>query len=258
MTSKPVKSIGKAATQSLVSELAQSVVQHLVQAPGRERLARIEDSAHLLYNEALAPQRRPNKELLAALRHFDPDSIDHCITEAARMLGEDWLSDRRSFAEVAWASASLYDFCKDVGRRWDNLQPPISSQSIVLATIDLEMHLLGPTMLAQRLRRSGHSVSLMCNVTARDILERLATDSFDGLMISTATQVGLERVVETIKEVRAKTGFSVPIAVGGAVLEFLGEQEKEQLGADLVTNDMVSALGFFGDSKNCLRLGAAQ
>ena len=252
---------GRAATNPLVGELAHSVIEYLVDTPGRARLVRVEDAADALYEASLNQAGFSTGMLqaeLAAHRINDPETVETCIALAARKLGDDWLTDARSFAEVAWASSRLFDYCKEIGRRWDNLQPPIASQSILVTTLDCEMHLIGPTILAQKIRRAGHSVSLMCNVAADEIEEKLSFNAFDGLMISTGSNAGLEIATETITQLRKNKALATPIVLGGAVLEFLSEGETEQMSADLATNDMDKALEFMSDSKSLLRLGAAQ
>lgn len=249
------------ASNPLVGDLARSVVENLVVSPGRARLDRLGDASNLVYTAALGKAWVTNPELqsqLAALKITDPDSVENCITSALHKLGEEWLADIRSFAEVASAAARLYDFCKHFDAGPECLQPVEHGLSVLLTTVDFEMHLVGPTILAQKLRRAGHSVSVMCNANGHDLSARLLSNTYDGLMISTASHVGLDHVAKTIKHIRNNTRVTPPIAVGGAVLEYLEAGEAERIGADLVTNDRDRVMVLFSEARSCLHLGAAQ
>ena len=251
----------RSTTNPLVGYLARSVVENLMVSPSRARLGRLGDASQLIYTAALSNARVTNQELqvqLAALKVTDPDSVENCISSALRRLGEEWLADTCSFAGVASASARLYDFCKQFDAGPECLQPVEHGLSVLLTTVDFEMHLVGPTILAQKLRRAGHSVSVMCNASEHDLTARLLSHTYDGVMISTASHVGLDRVAKTIKHIRNYARFTPPIAVGGAVLEYLEAGEAERIGADLVTNDRDRALVLFSEARSCLHLGAAQ
>lgn len=250
-----------AAADHLVAALAQSVVDFMVEERGHARQSQIHAAKDLIYKASVSKGELSIDNVrrgLADLRLHEPEHIERSIQGAARRLGEDWLEDTRSFAEVSRASAEILSLCRDIGWRSDNLRPNENRQSIIVATIASEMHLIGPTILAQRLRRAGHSVALMCNVQAEDLVRKIASNDFDGLMISTASIDGLERVADTTKQMRQAMGTSLPICVGGAALDFLSATDLGALDVDLVTNDLNEALALLMDAKAVVTLGAAR
>lgn len=177
---------------------------------------------------------------LVTLRISPTDIIDHCIPQVARMLGEDWVNDRLSFARVSVASVRLYALCKSSGQEWDNLRMGGDCRTLLLATIDREDHIIGPAVLADQLRRRGHSVRLQSNATGASLAQLVARDNFDGVLISVATRDGLETAAKAIRELRL-SGSDTVIALGGAVLNEDGI-DKSKTGADVTTNDIDEAL----------------
>ena len=226
-------------TDTLVGGLAQSVIGKLVETPseGQQRRLDVAERTLRLATLDFAPFRPEDiVEEISALRISELDLVEHCIPGVARRLGEDWLSDDLSFAEVSRASARLFGLCKEVGRDWDQLARPESSCTIMLLTMPGEQHLIGPTLLAQKLRRAGHSVSFVPSASIEDIQRRLGDATFDGVLMSVATEHGLDAANDTINTVRREFGVGVPIVLGGAALEFCGV-DAEHVGAELVTNE---------------------
>lgn len=248
------------ARAKLVDQLAHAVVEVLNTTPSKVRRAQLAEAVDIIYRAACKSEAMSVPELLDELRGLrikEPSVIEDCIGEAARRLGEDWLADRRGFADVALASSRLLDLCGRTLRNQTGHNATFGGQSLIVATIYPEMHLIGPAILANRLRRLGHSVSIMCNVSAEAVSDKLSSDQFDGVMISCASQSGLESVIATIKHLRKTIEFCPPIALGGPVVEFIETKDALSIGADLITTDEKAALVAFETSMHHLRIRAA-
>lgn len=228
---------------SLVDGLARSVILKVSATPHQRRFRRLEIATKILYaavTDGRAFDRDQVKTDLEALRVTRTDIVDQCIPHVAHALGEDWKIDRMTFAEVSSASARLYGLCKSIGQDWDNIHPSMNSRAVLLATLDRESHIIGPAVLADQLRRRGHSVHLHSNASARTICEKTSQDHFDGVLLSISTLQALESAVKVIRELR--TTKNVPLIVlGGAVLNEDGI-DVSQTGADMMTNDIDAAL----------------
>ena len=228
---------------SLLDGLALSVISRVNSAPHQRRNRRIDVGSKILLAGVLDRAAFDIAVIqgdLASLRIAPTDIVDYCIPQAARDLGEGWVEDRLSFAEVSIGSARLYTLCKAISAGWDNLRPPANTRSILLTTVDREDHILGPAVLADQLRRRGHSVHRLSNGTGPVIAEKLRNGRFDGLMISASTTHALETSGSVIKHVRG-AGCDVPIILGGHALS-LNAQKAMGTGADVVTNDIEDAL----------------
>ncbi len=235
-------------SRSLVDGLARSVISKVSTTPHHRRHRRVEIGTNVLYAAVLdktAYDSDAVKSDLAMLRISMTDIVDRCIPDVATMLGEDWVADRLSFARVTVASARLYSLCKSVGQEWDNVRSTTGSRAVLLATISREDHIIGPAVLADQLRRRGHSVQLHSNADAQSLAEKLAQGRFDGVMISVATHHGLELASKAITELKAG-GVDSVVVLGGAVLNENGFDDKAT-GADVITNSIDEALDAISD-----------
>lgn len=232
-----------AGSGSLVDGLARSVISQVSATPHQRRLRRVDVATKVLYaavTDSATFDRDQVEADLAALRIARPDIIDQCIPQVARALGDDWVTDRRSFAQVASASARLFGLCKSIGQSWDNIRPKLNTRALLLATLDRESHIIGPAVIADQLRRRGHSVQLHSNATEASLKERLAADRFDALLISVSTWHALESAIKAIKTLR-KNSSDILIVLGGAILNENGF-DVSVTGADVTTNDIDDAL----------------
>ena len=229
-----------------MSELANDVIERLIDLPSDVRQERLHVAANTLYRAAVDKRPFETSELyakLAKLRVTEPEHLENCAAEAARWLGDDWVQDNLGFAAVSRASSRLFSFCKDVGAQWNKFRETEHSQNILLATIAPEVHLIGPTILTQRLRRKDHSVAHCSNASVEEIGARIEKGSFDCLMISSASQIGLENVSRAIHILRRSLKKQMPIVLGGPALEFF-EDKAASAGADFVTNNENAALEY--------------
>ncbi len=243
MTGKNGSSTLLTGNGSLVDGLALSVISKVSATPHQRRFRRIEIGAKILYAAVLDRTGFEQDQVvadLAALRISKTDIIDQCIPQTARTLGLDWVEDRLGFAEVTSASARLYGLCKSIGQNWDNLRPGLNMRNLLLTTMNRESHILGPAVLADQIRRRGHSVLLHSNATAQSISEKIERERFDGILFSVSTWQALESAENAIRQISGRKGNAV-IAVGGTVLNEDGF-ELALTGADIVTNDIDAAL----------------
>ena len=242
-------------SNSLVDGLARSVISKVNATPHQRRNRRIEIGSKILSAAVLDGQgfdQDTVKSDLAALRITPTDIVDHCIPEVARELGADWVADRLSFAEVTVASSRLYGLCKSIGQDWDNIRPRMNARRLLLVTVDREDHILGPAVLADQLRRRGHSVMLHSNATGQSIAGKLSADEYDGVLVSVATFQALEKAPHVIKDV--KRSFPRTMVVLGGVATQLREARLVTTGADLVTNNIDDALDSLSGSDLSLRV----
>ncbi len=248
------------ATSPLVSGLAHTVINRLIDTPAESRERRLEIATKILYSAITHEDRFDQNALrqkLRGLRVNDDDLIDRCIGEAAAILGENWLDDTLSFAEVSIGASNLMGLCREISTSLSNLKPSRNSQTILLATVLREDHLIGPTLLAQKLRRNGHSVRVMNNSSPGEIARYIHRGKFDCLMLSAASYGSLENAEQAIRLIRRGPCAHVPVVLGGAALEFCGDAASS-IGADLVTNDAHMALDLLQDTWGSTQVGAAE
>ena len=248
------------AASPLVSGLAYTVINRLMETPIKSRERCLETASNMLYLAITREERFDQNALrqeLSELQVNDDDLINRCIGEAAAILGENWLDDTLSFAEVSIGASHLMGLCREICASWSNQKPVRNSQAILLATVLREDHLIGPTLLAQKLRRRGHSVRVMNNSSPDEIARHIHRGGYDCLMLSTASYASLENAEQAIRLARRGPHAHVPVVLGGAALEFCGDAT-DSIGADLVTNDEHMALELLQDTWRSAQAGAAE
>lgn len=176
---------------------------------------------------------------------------DVYVPEVARRLGKAWEDDVVSFAEVTMGVARLQAVLREVGSAWaanSNSRMRDDAATLLLILPAGEQHTLGAMVIAGWLRRQGISVCLRIAPSLMDLVSLMAVRHFDGVMISAAGNDKLEVCAKLVKTLREATVNDLRIAVGGAVLGHWGDAAQD-LGADIVTNDLQKALDVLGLSR---------
>jgi MerR family transcriptional regulator, light-induced transcriptional regulator len=205
--------------------------------------------ARLVDREAL-PETALRDDLI--LRFMDvvvrPDAgsfADRYIPEIARRLGQAWVDDCMSFADVTMGTARLQAILREIGADWVSDARSEDMGTILLILPAGEQHTLGALVLMGQLRRRGISVCLRIGPTDADLRNLLSQRTFDGAFVS-GGQVAMlavcQRLVNTLKDL---TSGHIAVAVGGAMLDLLPKPVHIK-DADAVTNDMTDALAALG------------
>lgn len=163
--------------------------------------------------------------------------VDSYVPDAARQLGEDWVSDRRSFADVTIGCAALQSLVRSMSADCPGVAPSDAVADLLLVVPMGEDHTLGAVVAASWLRRGGASVTLLLQPTPADLCKIAAVGGFDAVMLSWANAEGLESVAAIVKQVRAAVTRPTLIAIGGSVIGRVGAIETAT-GSDLATNDL--------------------
>lgn len=171
------------------------------------------------------------------------DIVDVYIPAAARLLGEEWCRDEMSFADVTIGSARLQGLLRELEREWLGVQ--LSDGPAVAMICQDDFHTLGAMVAAGQLRRLGASVRLILGLNVSEQLEIVGESSFDVVMISASRTENLETTRKLVKNIRALPGKTLPIVLGGTVIE-QKVNVKALTGADHVINDPKEALELCG------------
>ncbi len=138
------------------------------------------------------------------------------IAAGARMLGDQWLSDERSFAEVTLGLGTLHRMLATLRHR---LRSPLGHRgSVVLLTAPGEQHTLAIHVLGDLLQHVGWDTVVQPNLAEAELLAMVATEPvvMVGISVSTLELVGpLEGMVARVRE--ASLNRDVAVMLGGAV-----------------------------------------
>ena len=113
-----------------------------------------------------------NFDLDSALDALDQKSIpaevliDYCIPLAAEELGNDWADDLKGFGKVTLATSRLQMILNNLITYRNSDAEFISRHGLMLIICKDEQHTLGPSILADQLRRRGQSVKILHSTDA--------------------------------------------------------------------------------------------
>lgn len=237
-----------------VVDFASWVVALIAARKATERCAMRTDVLEDFRRVLVADGPRPLAEFLHALpmRQVDAEMLaDLYIPAMARMLGEDWMDDRASFAEVSVASVRLQAMLRELGTAWtaDAADRRLARSAMLLAVPQGEQHTLGAMVLLGQLRRQGVSVRVALGETRQDSRRILQNARFDGILVSVSCTHRLAEVRVFVDALRAAAPASLPIIAGGGALSagvLTAAELAEVIGADAATDDLQAALSYCG------------
>jgi MerR family transcriptional regulator, light-induced transcriptional regulator len=145
--------------------------------------------------------------------------LEGLFVPAARLLGEEWLADRRSFAEVSLGVSSLQQVLSSLALPIEPLTA-LNDFRVAFAAVPGERHSFAASMLAEVFRTSGwHADVLNCN-DLQELADYVAADSYDVIGLSLARCELRARLSEAVALIRrVSRNPAVSILVGGPVFD---------------------------------------
>ncbi len=221
-----------------LSEIAESDAHELDNAQFLEAFCQaftMDDSTHR--DEMLSYLRRAN--------FSDDDIIDTIIPTAARRIGEKWVRDELTFAQVTISASRMQELARYLGGQRERAPTTIPLGFNALLIIpQQEQHTMGAFVAADQFRRQGLWVHLAIGQDAKEIRHTVASNSFSMIGISAAARRSLKSV-KTIVEVLKVEDNCPPIVLGGNIMNIV-DDVKDQTGVDLVTSSAREAVEFCG------------
>ncbi|MCR9124854.1 MAG: cobalamin B12-binding domain-containing protein [Rhodobacteraceae bacterium] len=188
--------------------------------------------------------------LLSELRSFrlsDDAIIDNYIPVVAREIGQLWVNNEMSFADVTIASVRLQSLLTEVAycRPMNDMMMPTAIHALMVIC-EGDQHSLGGFVAAAQLRRRSASVEVICNAPEEDIVAQICEGGFDAVMFSCSRPRSLESAGRVVQEVKRNMTDAPVFALGGIVLnEAANAQQVTEV--DIVASDVGSVLGFCHD-----------
>jgi len=170
------------------------------------------------------------------------------ITPAARLLGQHWVEDERSFAEVTVGLSVLHRLVTQLG---PSFSAPLLDRGLVLLTAAPgEQHTLGLCIVAEFFRRGGWAVQVEPKLTDDELVDLVRRERLDMLGFTVARETTLKPLGRLIRSVKkASANPELALMVGGtAPLEAFAEKHAVYHGREV--NDAVRWLSERGTLKN--------
>ncbi len=140
----------------------------------------------------------------------------HLIAPAARLLGDDWNDDLRTFSEVTVGLGTLQQVVHVLG-------PSFASDSghrgfVVLVAAPMEQHTLGIYLLAEFMRRSGWGVHCEPNMSEGALLDLVRSQRVEMVGISVSNGDLLKPVARLVGSLKdASRNPDLTVMVGGSL-----------------------------------------
>jgi len=160
------------------------------------------------------------------------------VAAAARLLGEQWKEDLRSFTEVSAGLGTLQQLVHVLG---PSFAPALPHRGlVVLVAAPGEQHTLGLFLVGEFLRRAGWGVEVAPTMAEADLLRLLSSQPVAMLGITVSNEVTLKPLARFMTAVRKATRKrDLPVLLGGAL--DLGDFA-EKNGASLHASDAREAV----------------
>ncbi len=158
------------------------------------------------------------------------------MAPAARLLGDLWMEDLCSFAEVTVSLSSMQQILRSLKTATEPAHFGEAGRAL-LATIAGEQHSFGLFVAEDFLRRSGWSVRTAISASRAALLTRVGQERFDLIGLSASCDHLLDQFGSTIQALRrASLNRHVTIVVGGRI--FVESPELVvRVGADAMATD---------------------
>lgn len=160
------------------------------------------------------------------------------LVPAARLLGEMWNADYCSFTDVTIGLWRLQQLLHQLSPAFLNeAQPRREGRRMLLVPEPGEQHTFGLIMVAEFFRRAGWEVWDQPLESRRELLEWVRRESFSVIGLSIGSDMRLESLAETIRQVRrASCNAQIRVMVGGA--PFVDRPDRvAEVGADRTALD---------------------
>lgn len=160
------------------------------------------------------------------------------LAPAARHLGDLWVDDRTSFAEVTMGLGRLQQVLRWLSRDFvygdENTGP---GRRALIIPAPGEQHTFGIFIVAEFLRRASWDVATTSPRSNADVVNSVRNEWFAIVGLSLASELGLSKLEKVIKRIRKSSrNESVSVMVGGPV--FIEHPEYcELIGADATARD---------------------
>lgn len=239
----------RALAASAIAELARRYAPR--STPGRQRRLRGAKGADAptvdeLCAALIVDDSRERHRVLSRFRAFGmtgEEMFDTLIPAAARRLGELWVDDAVSFADVTLGVARLEESARSIEptEPGDAPEQPTERPSILLGVPAAEDHTLGAFIAADRFRKAGFLVQLLIGAEDDDLLRAAESRPHAMIGLSIGSRRLLDPVSETIARLRDSVPKEIPVYLGGPIAK-IEPQAAEITNADGLASDVRSAI----------------
>lgn len=156
----------------------------------------------------------------AASQGMSADTLHlNYIAEAARMMGERWLTDEASAADVIIGAGRIYVIMRKLRAIFVSAQAQRPDRfRAVFAAAPGETHTIGLTMAADHLRRRGWQIDVKVGMSHEDLVDQIGHDPYPVIGLSASASSMIFPLARLIVALRVSNP-SAWITIGGHIVE---------------------------------------
>ena len=236
-----------------VEELAKRVINELGRRSPAETRDRVVETTIWIANVTTTVGNYSQSDVMSALlkRGVSRDLIvDCCLPDAARLLGDGWMKNLRSFGQVSLGAVRIQALLQELSHSWKHQHNEKQAGGLFLIVCQSEDHTLGPLVLADQLRRKGYSINILIGAEEDEIIKTSINSDFDGIMFSCSGIRAFDEIIMLINKLKNESENLPPIVLGGKIIDVLEEKIHNMIDVDLITKDLDTAINFFKTQKN--------
>ncbi len=236
-----------------VEELANRVIDELGKKSPAETRDRVIETTVWVANVTTTVGNYVQSDVLSALLKRGVSRnliIDCCLPDAARVLGDGWMNNLRSFGQVSLGTVRIQALLQELSHPWRNQMNEEQAGGLFLIICQGEDHTLGPLVLADQLRRRGYSINILIGAEEEEIIKTSSNSDFDGIMFSCSGIRAFDEIVKLINKLKDEGENLPPLVLGGKIIDVLKEKIHDMIDVDLITKDLEVALQFLKNEKN--------
>ena len=163
--------------------------------------------------------------------------IDYCIPIAAEELGNDWVDDLKGFGQVTLATSRLQMILNNLINYQNSEVESASAHGLMLIVCKEEQHTLGPSILADQIRRRGHSVKFLHSANSKELITLCKDHEFSAVLFSCSGHHSIDYITKSINLIKQEVAQKPLIFLGGKILDLEPEIENI-IDADEFSNDL--------------------
>lgn len=231
------------AIRYLVESALRKVISEKDEAHPRNRQEWVAYLAEALISESDTPYQSVISSMMANGISSE-EVFQRYVPDAARFLGELWVSDEASFVDVTLGAARLQKLFRNREAYskidWRGRNIPMG-HSVLMIIPPFEAHSLGAFVAADDLRRHGLWVHMGIGMEGHDIVDTLKSNRFSMIGVSLATSESLKKAADLLRIVKNGVDPLPPIVIGGYATVTDAEAVR-QSGADFMARSAKEAI----------------
>jgi methanogenic corrinoid protein MtbC1 len=253
MTTAPARSATRQRREALVRTIEDQIVPRLLVARTPPDLcqtagdlpapAPAADVLELVAFALAADDSAARRHIIDQAAHLTLETLClHLLQPAARQLGEMWMEDTASFADVTIAMMRLHDGLNAVtGLAGDTVPEARRRHRILLAPAPGDDHRFGLAIVGAFFGQAGWAVTTAHQESVADLCDMLRRDWYGVLGFSVSAEAHIPPLARALPRLRqASRNASLAVIVGGPVFNGRPDLARE-IGADATAANGVQA-----------------